>query len=341
MAQNGPTLVEYIGSHNAKRIVDLIQFFGLASLTVVFGTNITTRYAYPILFILFISAVADFIGYRSRSRNWLSQRIEARLLALNRVLEYPEGSHVRFTYHRVLPRHIREKKFIMDTDIICNGNEQRGGGGRLFDLDKGVIGEAYRTREPVVYNCYSREDCIDKLTEGQNFDRKEAKEHAYKRSYLAFPIVDPSRSSEVVHGVVYFDSQLPDTFPQDESEHKLVNIRERDRSMVDGFAVRAEDILSSSNSSVKLYLQELEQETSNTEYLSKGCTIRVSWGEVLPTNADAVISESNVEIEDGTVIIDSEVILGGIRGKNVDQNTKKIISTCRDIKADVISSPSW
>ena len=327
MTRENPSFMEYLASHNAKRLNDLIQFTGVVSLTIIFGLNISSIYAYPLTGIVLISVILEYLGYRYRSRLMISDRIEARLLSLNRLLDYEKDQKVRFTYYTIIKRLARPNMFRQEMAWICQYNEQRSGAGRFFDVDKGVLGDVYDSHDIVVHNCFSQEDCYNMLTESQGYSEREAREQVHKRSYLAYPIVDGATNK--LHGIVFFESQRPKTFPE------LSDQRAMNRANVDGFAVNSKDIPGDEDnpSFLKIYNATEVGDTSEI-VLERGTCAKISWGEILPRGADAVVSETDADVGEGGIYISKSVP----NGHNVDYNTKKIFRTCREIKGDVLTN---
>lgn len=132
-----------------------------------------------------------------------------------------DGSKVRCTYHRPIQQKLRNRTFLEQAfDYIPQG----GGGGRNFPVEKGIIGKVYSNKAPRVENFTSDGEYRQCMVADYNYTIAELMERtADRRSYLCYPIVAENHD---VLGLIYLDSDTPNTFTMDTTNPRWKAIRD-------------------------------------------------------------------------------------------------------------------
>jgi len=105
-------------------------------------------------------------------------------------------------------------------DYIQGGKSY--GEGRKFSTKKGIGGMAYIQRGPQVENFDTEEEYREKMFNKYGYTEEEMKKRTRdRRSYLCYPIL--SDDNDKVIGILYFDSNISNTFRLNEDD-KLLNV---------------------------------------------------------------------------------------------------------------------
>jgi hypothetical protein len=87
--------------------------------------------------------------------------------------------------------------------VACDYIPKGGGAGRMFSLDKGIIGRAFQVRGPRVENFLTPDEYRKRMQSEYGYSEAELGErNPDRRSYLAYPIVEGG--SERVEGILYY-----------------------------------------------------------------------------------------------------------------------------------------
>lgn len=131
------------------------------------------------------------------------------------------GAKVRCTYHCPVHEMLRGRTHLAQAfDYIPDG----GGGGRRFPIEKGIIGKVYSTKAPRVENFASDEEYRNRMVTEYNYTITEVMQRtADRRSYVSYPVVDENHK---VLGLLYFDSDQPNTFTMEQTNPRWQAIRD-------------------------------------------------------------------------------------------------------------------
>ncbi|SRR5258708_6313315 len=192
---------------------------------------------------LCVTAIAVVLSTASTSAKWWTL-IPAAIIILIKLLEYfdnrrlsvnsvryqlkvlvrllpADGSSVRCTYHLPVHQKFRNRTQLAQAfDYIPDG----GGGGRRFPIEKGIIGKVYVNKGARCENFGSDHEYRERMVKEYNYTASEVMERsADRRSYACYPIVDESHN---VLGLIYLDSDQPNTFTVDNANPTWLMIRE-------------------------------------------------------------------------------------------------------------------
>ena len=121
---------------------------------------------------------------------------------------------VRCTYHVIKKPLFRRAKYQQAFNYIPANKGT--GAGRVWEINKGLAGKAFRDKHTVVENFQDDNEFREKMRSEYNYTNEELSHRtADRRSYLCIPLVN---EQHLVHGVVFFDSQQADYFPNEESD---------------------------------------------------------------------------------------------------------------------------
>jgi len=131
-----------------------------------------------------------------------------------------DGAHVRCTYH--VPVKVgwrRRVRLLQAFDYVGD----QGGGGRPFEVAKGIIGVAYSAKGTRVENFSSDAEYRQRMVSEYNYTEAEVgQRRADRRSYLCDPVLDESHK---VLGLLFFDSDRCGFFTLDEANPRWHMIR--------------------------------------------------------------------------------------------------------------------
>jgi hypothetical protein len=205
-------------SKHATLIVWGIEFVSLTAIAVLLSTATNTSKWWVALpgLIIVGAKVFEYVG-NARFRMKL---VYYQLEILHKLLP-GNGSTVRCTYHR--PKHHRFRnhtELVQAFDYILQG----GGGGRSFPTDKGIIGTTYNSKGPRVENFSSDHEYRERMMAEYNYTAAELMHRtADRRSYMCYPVVD---ENHVVLGLLYLDSDQPNTFTMDDANPRWRAVRD-------------------------------------------------------------------------------------------------------------------
>ena len=99
----------------------------------------------------------------------------------------------------------------------------QGGGGRLFAIDRGIIGLVLSSKETKVENFRNDAEYRDRMTSGYNYTHEEVgRRRADRRSSLCDPLLDENHT---VLGLLYFDADHYGVFTLDHDNPRWRMIR--------------------------------------------------------------------------------------------------------------------
>lgn len=191
------------------------EFACVTAIAVILGTTSAIFILIPVVGIIALK----IFEYRRIGR-WHYVKVRGQLEVVETLLPRIGGQY-RCTYHvpvrRLwgMPRKLRQA-----FDYVPTG----GGGGRTFDIQKGIIGLVYQRKGPRAEHFQNDEEYRDRMVQEYNYTVTEMGERRPdRRSYLAYPIVEGG--TERVLGVFYFDSNVPNTFMMDDNNPAWVTIQ--------------------------------------------------------------------------------------------------------------------
>ncbi len=179
-----------------KWIVEFVVY--VIIIPVIISTNICNYYLLiPILIAVYIKW-REFIGIENK----MNDIIKAQLYLIVQFMEKQGFKNIRCTFHK-----IKSGKFYQVIDYIPSGT----GSGRVFSVAKGIIGKSFRNKEAFVENFKDNEDYRKRMVTDYCYNDVEIQKRSMdRRSYFCYPLLDESHN---ILGLVYFDSDVKDTFP--------------------------------------------------------------------------------------------------------------------------------
>jgi hypothetical protein len=194
-----------------------IEFAAVTAIAVVLSTATTAAKVWVALLAVIIVAT-KIAEYFDNVRVRLSEiRYQVQILL---TLLPTDGAKVRCTYHCPIHRLFNRTQLAQAFDYVPEG----GGGGRRFPIEKGIIGKAYSIKAPRVENFASDEQYRSRMVTEYNYTIAEVMERtADRRSYICYPVVDENHK---VLGLLYFDSDQPNTFTMEQTNPRWQAIRD-------------------------------------------------------------------------------------------------------------------
>lgn len=205
-------------SKHTTLIVWGTEFVSLTAIAVLLSTATNTSKWWVVLPGLLIVGAKVF-EYVENTR-FRMKLVYYQLEILHKLLP-SNGSTVRCTYHRPKHRRFRNHtELVQAFDYILQG----GGGGRSFPTGKGIIGTTYNSKGPRVENFSSDDEYRERMMAEYNYTAAELMHRtADRRSYMCYPVVD---ENHVVLGLLYLDSDKPNTFTLDDTNPRWRAVRD-------------------------------------------------------------------------------------------------------------------
>ena len=184
-------------------ILWVIEFLAITAIAVILDTTYSRLWIVLPAIALLASRFSEYY-MASLERHEVIRRQLQLLLAL-----MPHGrANLRCTYHYPL-RRWNVTKLVQAFDYLPQG----GGGGRRFDIKKGIIAKTYTAKGPRIENFENDQEYRHRMVQEYNYSEDELRDiTSDRRSYACCPIVDENHT---VLGLIYIDANVSGTFTDD------------------------------------------------------------------------------------------------------------------------------